>query len=102
MRTREVGKGITFSSISCRHSSRIMYLLECVYVESLHVHLGGSNPCRIIQIAHPVDGTLFQVQGVFEKTALIRGRFEKKADMWLWYLFCITCIRIFIFNICLY
>ena len=23
------------------HSSRIMYLLECVYVESLHVHLGG-------------------------------------------------------------
>ena len=36
------GKGrVTFSSISCRHSSRIMYLLECVCVESLHVHLGG-------------------------------------------------------------
>ena len=36
------GKGwVAFSSISCRHSSRITYLLECVYVESLHVHLGG-------------------------------------------------------------
>ena len=33
MRTREVGKGEL-------HSSRIMYLLECIYVESLHVHLG--------------------------------------------------------------
>ena len=32
---------VTFSSISCRHSSKIMYFLECVYVESLHVHLGG-------------------------------------------------------------
>ena len=36
------GKGwVTFSFISCRHASRIMYFLECVYVESLHVHLGG-------------------------------------------------------------
>ena len=36
------GKGwVTSSSISCRHSSRIMYLLECVYIESLYVHLGG-------------------------------------------------------------
>ena len=25
---------------ACRHSSRIMYLLECVWL-SLHVHLGG-------------------------------------------------------------
>ena len=65
----------------------------------------GSNSCRIIQllgIAHPVEGSLFQVQGVFGKTALIRGRFEKKVDMWLWYLFGITCIRILNFNICLY
>ena len=31
---------VTFSSISCRHSSRIMYLLECVWLP-LHVHLGG-------------------------------------------------------------
>ena len=62
----------------------------------------GSHPCRIIPllgIAHPVEGSLFQVQGVFGKTALIRGRFEKKADMLL-YLFCKTCIRILNFNIC--
>ena len=55
-----------------------MYLLQCGYVESLHVHLGGSNPCRrllLLGIAHPVEGSLFQVQGVFEKTTLIRGRF---------------------------
>ena len=32
---------VTFSSISCRHLSRIMYLLECVCVEPLHVHLSG-------------------------------------------------------------
>ena len=33
---------VTFSSISCRHLSRDFHvLLECVCVESLHVHLGG-------------------------------------------------------------
>ena len=45
-----------------------------------------SNPCRGIQllgIAHLVEGKLLQVHGVFEKTALTRGYFEKKADMWL-------------------
>ena len=36
-------------------------------------------------IAHPIEGSLFQVQGVFGKTALIRGRFEKKADMYNMY-----------------
>ena len=54
-----------------------MHLLECVWLP-LHVHLGESNPCRIIPllgIAHPVEGKLFQVQGVFGKTALTRGRF---------------------------
>ena len=56
----------------------------------------------LLGIAHPVEGILFQVQGVLKKTTLIRGRCEKKADMWLWYLFCITCIRILNFNICLY
>ena len=37
----------------------------------------GSNPCRgslLLGIAHPVEGILFQVQGVFGKTALLRGR----------------------------
>ena len=41
MRAREMGKGELHSHPSRRHSSRIMYFLECVYVESLHVHLGG-------------------------------------------------------------
>ena len=38
----------------------------------------GSNPCRIIPllgIAHPIEGKLFKVQGVFGKTALTRGHF---------------------------
>ena len=43
-----------------------------------------SNPCRIIPllgIAHPVEGTLFQVQGLFGKTALIRGRFLEESHI---------------------
>ena len=65
----------------------------------------GSNPCRrlsLLGIAHPVEGSLFQVHRVYRKTALIRGCFEKKANMWLWYSFCITCIKILNLNICLY
>ena len=37
----------------------------------------GSNPCRIIPLlgfAYPVEGKLFQVQGVFRPTTLLRGR----------------------------
>ena len=37
----------------------------------------GSNPCRgssLLGIVHPVKGKLFQVQGLFGKTALLRGR----------------------------
>ena len=37
----------------------------------------GSNPCRklsLLGIAHPVEGSLFQVQGVYRRTALTRGR----------------------------
>ena len=30
-------------------------------------------------IAHPVERTLFQVQEVFEKTTLIRGRFLEES-----------------------
>ena len=41
VRAQEVKKGcVTFSSISCRYSSRIMRLLECIWLP-LHVHLGG-------------------------------------------------------------
>ena len=54
---------------------------------------GHYLPCRI---------SLFQVHGVYGRTTLIRGRFEKKADIWLWYSFCITCIKTLNLNICLY
>ena len=41
MRARDIGVGGSFSSISCRHSSRDLHvLLECVCVEPLHVHFG--------------------------------------------------------------
>ena len=64
-----------------------------------------SNPYRrlsLLGIAHPVEGSPFQVQGVLGKTALIRGRCEKKAGLWLWYIFfCKTCIRTLNFDICL-
>ena len=39
--------------------------------------LVGSNPCRklsLLGIAHPVEGSLFQVQGVYRRTAFTRGR----------------------------
>ena len=37
----------------------------------------GSNPCRklsLLGIAHPVEGSLFQVQGVYRRAVLTRGR----------------------------
>ena len=37
----------------------------------------GSNPCRklsLLGFAHPVEGSLFQVQGVYRRTALTRDR----------------------------
>ena len=53
-----------------------MKFLECDCL-SWHVHLGGSNPCRklsLLGFAHPVEGSLFQVQGAIRKAALTRGR----------------------------
>ena len=42
----------------------------------------------LLGIAHPVDGSLFQVQGVFEKTVPIRGRFlEESRNVALVYTF---------------
>ena len=41
-----------------------------------------SNPCRrlsLLGIAHPVEGSLFQVQGVYRKTALTRSRFSEES-----------------------
>ena len=43
-----------------------------------------SNPYRklsLLGFAHPVEGSPFQVQGAIGKATLIRGRFEKKADL---------------------
>ena len=41
----------------------------------------GSNLCRkfsLLAFVHPVEGSLFQVQGAIEKETLIRDRFRKK------------------------
>ena len=55
---------------------------SCICLNMFGCHymciLVGSNPCRRLSlqgIAHPVEGSLFQVQGVFRKTTLIRGHF---------------------------
>ena len=63
-----------------------------------------SNLCRrfsLLGIAHLVEGSLFQVQGLFEKTALFRGRFLRKSGCGF-DVFGITCIRIINFDMCLY
>ena len=54
---------------------------SCIYLSVIIFHdmctLVGSNPCRklsLMGIAHPVEGSLFQVQGVYRRTTLTRGR----------------------------
>ena len=46
------------------------------------MHLGGSNPFRVIPLlgdSSPCRGNiLFQVQGAYEETAHLRGRFLRK------------------------
>ena len=42
----------------------------------------GSNPGRkfsLLGFAHPVEGSLFQVQGAIGKATLIRGRLRRKS-----------------------
>ena len=59
----QVGSCISLNAFMLNHCM-------CTYV--------WSNPCtRLSQlgIAHPLEGSLFQVQGVFRKTVPIRGRF---------------------------
>ena len=78
LRAREVGKGESHS-----HPYHVdIQVGSCVCLSVFGCHYMctwvGSNPCRIIPllgISHTVEGTLFQVQGVFGKTLLIRGRF---------------------------
>ena len=52
---------------SCICLSVIVFHDMCTYV--------GSNPCRklsLLGIAHPIEGPLFKVQGVYRRTALTR------------------------------
>ena len=65
---------------SCRHSSRITYLLEYVFtLDHCICTWVGSNSFRVIPllgITSPCGGNiLFQVQGAYEETAHLRGRF---------------------------
>ena len=62
-----------------------------------------SNPCRklsLLGIANLVEGSLFQVQGVYRRTALTRGRVLEESRIVDWYLFYITCIKTLNFDIC--
>ena len=73
MRTRDMGW-------SFRHSSRITHLLEWVFTfEHCICTYVGSNSFRVIPllgISSPCRGNiLFQVQGAYEETAHLRGRF---------------------------
>ena len=46
----------------------------CTYVRS--------NPCRILSLlgfAHPIEGSLFQAQGVYGRTTLTKGRFLEES-----------------------
>ena len=65
-----------------------------------------SNPGRklsLLGFAHSIEESPFQVQGAIGKAALIRGRvLEESRVVALSIRFCITCIRIVNFNMCLY
>ena len=42
----------------------------------------GSNPCMklsLLGIVHPIEGSLFQVHGVYRRTTLTRGRVLKES-----------------------
>ena len=44
----------------------------------------GNNPSRVIPllgIAHPIEGILFQVQGVHKRTTLTRGRVLEESQI---------------------
>ena len=63
----------------------------------------GSNPCKklsLLGIAHPVEGSLFQVQGVCRRTALTRGRILEESRVVALVFICITCIKTLNFDIC--
>ena len=63
----------------------------------------GSNPCRklsLLGFSHPVKRSPFQVQGAIGKATLTRGRVLEESRL-LALIFCITCLKIVNFDICL-
>ena len=80
---------------------------SCICLSVIGCHdmctLVGSNPYRrlsLLGIAHPIEGSLFQVQGVYRRTALTRGRvLEESRIVALVFIF-ITCIKTLNFYIC--
>ena len=64
----------------------------------------GSNPHRklsLLGFAHPIEGSLFQVQGVHKGMTLTRGRIlEENRIVALAFSFCITSIKTLNFDIC--
>ena len=74
------GKGVSHILLHIYHVDIQVGSCICLNVFDYHYMCTQveSNPCRklsLLGIAHPVEGKLFQVQGVFGKTALIRGHF---------------------------
>ena len=64
----------------------------------------GSNPCirlSLLGFAHPLEGSLFQVRGLYRRTALTRGCvLEESRIVALVDTFCKTCIRTLTFDLC--
>ena len=61
---------------------------SCIFLSVIVCHdmctKVGSNPCRklsLLEIAHPFKGSLFQVQGVYKRTALTRGRVLEESQI---------------------
>ena len=64
-----------------------MYLLECVYVESLHVHLGG-GVTHVGDYHYWVLLTLsrehyFRYRECSGRRRSVESAFEKKTELWL-------------------
>ena len=72
---------VTFSSISCRHLSRNIYvLLECLVCHCMSTYV-GSKPCRIIPLWVLLTlsrENLFQVLKVHMGMGRIRGLRDKE------------------------
>ena len=64
----------------------------------------GSNPCRklsLLGFAHPVVGSLFQVQGVYKRTTLTRDRVLEESRVVALVFVAKYVLEIVNFNICL-